>query len=269
MILFDALHKYIGKSKTTGGGFYVDIGAFDPIDISVTKAFSERGWRGINVEPLEKYFQALQLDRPNDINVKAVISDQKREVQLFEAAAASTVEQNTLRNIKRNNAYTGKVTIQAMTVDQLLSKYCLPSQTINFLKVDVEGHEEKVLLGMDFNKWRPMIIILESVVPWKGTPAYSNWEPILIKNSYIFAHSFRNNRYYVDSAFKDIKFRDMKDLMKDYRMFLISEPQNKYRLSYMAVESVFAEHPKLKEFVLQIIRKLYPIASKYFTSLIR
>jgi len=34
------------------GGFYIDIGAFDPIYISVTKAFSMRGWKGINVEPL-------------------------------------------------------------------------------------------------------------------------------------------------------------------------------------------------------------------------
>ena len=38
--------------NTEIGGFYIDIGAFDPICISVTKAFSMRGWKGINVKPL-------------------------------------------------------------------------------------------------------------------------------------------------------------------------------------------------------------------------
>ena len=33
-------------------GFYVDCGAYDPEEHSVTKAFYERGWSGINIEPV-------------------------------------------------------------------------------------------------------------------------------------------------------------------------------------------------------------------------
>jgi hypothetical protein len=35
-------------------GFYVDVGAADPETLSVTQAFYERGWSGINMEPLEE-----------------------------------------------------------------------------------------------------------------------------------------------------------------------------------------------------------------------
>ena len=32
-------------------GFYVDVGANSPDEQSVTRAFYERGWHGINIEP--------------------------------------------------------------------------------------------------------------------------------------------------------------------------------------------------------------------------
>ena len=34
-----------------GDGFWIDVGASDPVVNSVTKHFSDHGWRGINVEP--------------------------------------------------------------------------------------------------------------------------------------------------------------------------------------------------------------------------
>ena len=37
-------------------GFYIDVGANDPVWDSVTKHFYDRGWHGINIEPgLEPY----------------------------------------------------------------------------------------------------------------------------------------------------------------------------------------------------------------------
>ena len=47
-------------------GFYVDVGAADPEELSVTRAFYERGWSGINVEPRDEYFEKLILARPRD-----------------------------------------------------------------------------------------------------------------------------------------------------------------------------------------------------------
>src|SRR5271165_1880676 len=55
------------------GGFYVDVGAADPEEYSVTCAFYERGWSGINMEPLDEYFAKLVQARPRDRNLKVAV----------------------------------------------------------------------------------------------------------------------------------------------------------------------------------------------------
>lgn len=51
-------------------GFYVDVGAFDPTHDSVTKAFYDRGWNGINIEPIPEYHARFTAERPRDINLR-------------------------------------------------------------------------------------------------------------------------------------------------------------------------------------------------------
>ena len=66
-------------------------GAGDPVIDSVTKAFSERGWRGVNIEPVEASFHKLREDRPDDINLQAVVGDCEGEVPFFEVRRHGTV----------------------------------------------------------------------------------------------------------------------------------------------------------------------------------
>jgi hypothetical protein len=42
--------------KDVAHGFFIDVGANDPIGDSVTCAFYQRGWVGINIEPLPTHF---------------------------------------------------------------------------------------------------------------------------------------------------------------------------------------------------------------------
>ena len=50
-------------------GRYIDLGAAEPVTDSVTYAFYQRGWSGINVEPVRTLFDQLQAERPRDINL--------------------------------------------------------------------------------------------------------------------------------------------------------------------------------------------------------
>ena len=68
VILWRAL-KHIDR------GFYVDCGAYDPTRHSVTKAFYDRGWRGINIEPILSLLQEFVVQRPLDANLAIAISD--------------------------------------------------------------------------------------------------------------------------------------------------------------------------------------------------
>ena len=59
--------------KNVECGFYIDVGAQHPVIDSVTNAFYECGWHGINVEPNPEYFQLLQKNRSKDINLNMAV----------------------------------------------------------------------------------------------------------------------------------------------------------------------------------------------------
>ena len=56
-------------------GFYVDVGAAHPDTNSVTRAFYDRGWSGINVEPTVELSLRLKAARPRDINVQIALGE--------------------------------------------------------------------------------------------------------------------------------------------------------------------------------------------------
>ncbi|MEI7747230.1 MAG: FkbM family methyltransferase, partial [Actinomycetota bacterium] len=66
-------------------GFYVDVGANHPSHDSVTKAFYERGWSGINIEPLQKHYEELLLERPRDINLQVAAGAHEGEIDLYDS----------------------------------------------------------------------------------------------------------------------------------------------------------------------------------------
>ena len=51
------------------------IGAWSALQYFVTRAFYERGWNGINVEPNPPYYDELVQHRPRDVNLRQAISD--------------------------------------------------------------------------------------------------------------------------------------------------------------------------------------------------
>src|SRR3990170_2668962 len=70
--------------KDVEQGFYIDVGASDPVDDSVTKAFYDLGWHGINIEPIPTYFNLLCEHRPRDINLPVAISDKVGKIKIYD-----------------------------------------------------------------------------------------------------------------------------------------------------------------------------------------
>jgi FkbM family methyltransferase len=56
-------------------GLYVDVGAQHPVIDSVSKAFYERGWRGIHIEPVPQYAELLRKDRPDETVLEIALAD--------------------------------------------------------------------------------------------------------------------------------------------------------------------------------------------------
>ena len=140
-------------------GFYIDVGAWLPRRDSVTAIFYDQGWRGVNIEPVKEVFDILSSERINDINLcMAVVDDPNvQTVPIMVAGDDPTswghhhllpVEQADSPSIFDRHATAARRDVPASTLREIVEKYAA-SQQINFLKLDVEGYEHKVLLGLD------------------------------------------------------------------------------------------------------------------------
>ena len=178
-------------------GFYIDIGAYDPNKVSVTKAFYLRGWNGINIEPLPNQFKLFEKERPKDINLQMVIGNNEGNVTFYVDGQCSTVQK---KYAKRNES----INIKMDTMSNVCKKYVPEGKEVDFCKIDVEGNERDVLLGYDFDNYKPKVFCVESTIPLSFKPNYQLWEEILIKNGFTFVYERGVNRYYVNKKFSDI-----------------------------------------------------------------
>ena len=162
-------------------GFYIDIGAYDPNKVSVTKAFYLRGWNGINIEPLPNQFKLFEKERPKDNNLQMVIGNNEGNVTFDVDGQCSTVQK---KYAKRNES----INIKMDTMSNICKKYVPEGKEVDFCKIDVEGNEKDVLLGYDFKNYRPKVFCIESTIPMSFIPNHQLWEEILINNSYTFIY---------------------------------------------------------------------------------
>jgi len=148
-------------------GFYVDVGAEDPIEGSITRHFYERGWNGINIEPVPFFFDRIANDRPRDINLNCVASDrdgQTLSLCISEGTGLSTLEAERQEALENNPDHAvQRIEVQSQTLSTILNSHA--TQRIDFLKIDVEGHELAVLRGLDLSSHHPRVIVIETTLP--------------------------------------------------------------------------------------------------------
>lgn len=185
---------------------WIDVGANDPVHISVTKFFSVRGGSGVNIEPQMSCYERLCNDRPADINLNAGISNESGTLTLFGTGEMATFD-------AADPAALG-VSVPVMTLTSVCEQYPEISACTHFLKIDVEGWERQCLEGMDFMRFRPWILCIESSVPGTDIPSYDVWEHIVLQNGYLPACTSGINRYYIATEHKRAlaEFRDANEL---------------------------------------------------------
>ncbi|RMH82306.1 FkbM family methyltransferase [Pseudomonas sp. AOB-7] len=180
--------------KLFGPGFYIDIGANHPTRDSVTRSLYERGWRGINIEPVLHYYESLCNERPEDINLCMAVGDEESDLIFFESpeTGLSTLSLEMAERQKAEGIPFVQRTVKTRTLASICDEHARRESPIHFLKIDVEGFEEQVLRGMDFQKWRPWIILIES--SYDSDP---HWKSLILDAGYQFAFCDGINRYYV------------------------------------------------------------------------
>lgn len=188
-------------------GFYIDVGAADPNEQSVTRAFYERGWSGINIEPLEDYYRRLQGSRPRDSNFRIVIGARSGLARLHVVAGTglSTVDHNVAHRHADNGWEVSCEMVPQLTLTNIMEERGVAP--IHFLKIDVEGAERAVLEGSDFARFRPWVVVVEATAPLLQQDTRFEWEDILLRQGYRATLFDGLNAFYVAEEHPDVADR--------------------------------------------------------------
>jgi len=147
-------------------GVWVDVGANHPVNDSVTKNFSDLGWTGVNIEPVRTFFDELVLQRPADANVLAAVSDETGGLVFHQNLSnldLSTFDEELSRVYRERGDQLVELEVPIRRLDDICEEH-IPGRSIDFLKVDTEGHEAAVLRSHDFKRF-PVRVLLAEATP--------------------------------------------------------------------------------------------------------
>lgn len=217
--------------KEIESGFYIDVGANDPEVDSVTKALYDLGWRGINIEPIPEWFERLTAKRPRDINLQIAAGSQAGELVIFDlpgTGLASSDAATAKRHEKERGYKKREIKVAVETLNAVCERYHLAP--IHFLKVDVEGAEKAVLEGIDLEKIRPWVLVVESTLPNSPEEDFEGWESLILFRGYEQVYFDGLNRYYLAREHETLRdrFRKPPNVFDDfvqYRQVLAEERQ--------------------------------------------
>lgn len=122
-------------------GWFVDVGAYDGVESSNTYALEKMGWRGLCIEPNREAFERLRANRDCLLSGYAISATD--ETLPFDGMSIGSGPPVDCRSLAH-----------------LLDVVGAPP-VIDYLSIDVEGHELAVLAGMDFDRWSVRLITVE------------------------------------------------------------------------------------------------------------
>lgn len=162
-IIIDFLFKHVLSIDPIR---YLDVGANDPIKFNNTYLFYEEGHRGICVDP-NPYFKASYKGlRPDDIFISAGVGgkETKEKFYIIEPHTLSTFSKKEAEKNSKQPGYKLEkiVKLPIVTIDRILSKYN-SGDLPNLFSLDVEGLDFEILKSIDFNRWSPAVICVETL----------------------------------------------------------------------------------------------------------
>ena len=142
-------------------GYFVDVGANDPKDISQSWHLERLGWTGVLVEPQPALAQKLREQRRAQVFACACSSpvNAGKTLQLHVAGIHSSLSPDFfVAGMRREDV----IDVPARTLDDILEEAKAPTP-IDLMSIDVENHEIEVLSGVTLERWKPRLVLIEDL----------------------------------------------------------------------------------------------------------
>ena len=145
-------------------GVYFDVGCFHPFMYSNTCLLHNKGWNGVNIDINPVTIDLFNIARKKDINLCTTIDEKKSEFKFYydhPFSPVNTLDESYYNEFKskffKNVAFK---TIKSQSFDEILKKTKI--KDIDFLNIDVEGMDLRILKQLVPNKIKPDLISIET-----------------------------------------------------------------------------------------------------------
>jgi hypothetical protein len=193
----DALiNSFFSKKKH---GTYLDVGCYHPIRGSLTYSLYKKGWSGTNIDLSKETIDLFNICRPNDLNLNIGISDKNSDSEYFQVGHIN--QANSLKRIRG----TTKIKIKTINLTYLIKKYQI--KKIDYLNIDGEAFDYKIISGLNFKKIRPNLITIEDAND--NDYDIKNLLRNKINNLFYYNNYFLYSRTYCTSFYIDNKYKNM------------------------------------------------------------
>lgn len=181
-------------------GFYVDVGANDPVGASNTWALYERGWTGITIEPVPGACAKFLAKRPRDICLNVAVGETDGETSFFMfggGAGHSTCDRDRAEALQRELAQPmTEIKVPVRTLGSIFAEYA-DGREIDVVSIDAEGAEAAILRGARLDRFRPKLIIIEAMAAFIQVDVSEEASKILEQNRYVLGYEDGLNKFFV------------------------------------------------------------------------
>jgi FkbM family methyltransferase len=187
------LDAHFGAKRS---GFFVEVGAYDGVNLSNTYHFEQSGWTGVLVEPDPDMAERCRRDRPRSLTFQCAAGGNTGEISFYKVAGGEAYSTTSLsaahrERLDRMGLAWREVKVAVRTLDSILEEAHAPG--VDFVSIDVEGGEFAVLQGFNIRRWKPAVVIVETNAAVRS-PEVRRY---FVANGYAYRHSIDVNDFYL------------------------------------------------------------------------
>jgi FkbM family methyltransferase len=206
----DLVIDYIFKKKN---GFYIDVGCNHPVYNNNTFLLHKKGWKGVNIDIDLKSIELFNIFRKEDFNINVAASSKEGVLEFINFHEKSPINKIKDDCVKSAVTFREIKKINSLTLDSIIENSPFKDKKIDFISIDVEGHELEVIKGLNLQKYKPSIIVIEYLDTSLKKIEIKNFNlqniidskinKFMVNNGYNLVNWLHSDLIYAHNSFKD------------------------------------------------------------------